>query len=56
MSRRRSQWGAMLAGGVVIVAGFGIAVVEALKLPRGSVWIVVAAALLIVLLIRRATR
>jgi hypothetical protein len=46
----------MLAGGVVIVAGFGIAVVEALKLPRGSVWIVVAAALLIVLLIRRATR
>jgi uncharacterized membrane protein len=56
MSRRRSQWGALLAGGVVIVAGFGIAVVEALKLPRGSVWIVVAAALLIVLLIRRATR
>ena len=56
MSRRRSQWGAILTGGVVILAGFGIAVVEVLKLPKGSVWIVVAAALLLVLLIRRATR
>ena len=56
MSRRRSQWGAILAGGVVIVAGFGIAVVEVLKLPKGSVWIVVAAALLLVLVIRRVTR
>ena len=56
MSRRRSQWGAILAGGVVIVAGFGIAVVEALKLPKGSIWIVVAVALLLVVSIRRATR
>jgi UDP-N-acetylmuramyl pentapeptide phosphotransferase/UDP-N-acetylglucosamine-1-phosphate transferase len=56
MSRRRSHWGTVVAGGVVIVAGFGIAAVEALKLPRGSIWIVVAAALVLVLLIRRATR
>jgi hypothetical protein len=56
MSRRRSQWGTVAAGGVVIVAGFGVAVVEALKLPKGSIWIVVAAALVLVLLIRRATR
>lgn len=56
MSRRRSHRGTLLAGGVVIAAGFGIAVVEALKLPKGSIWIVVAAALLLVLAIRRTIR
>jgi uncharacterized membrane protein len=56
MSRRRSQWGAILAGGVVITAGFAVAGVEMLKLPKGSIWIVVAAALLLVVLIRRFTR
>ena len=56
MNRRRSHWGSMLAGGVVIAAGFGIAMVEALKFPKGSIWIVVAAALALVLLIRRASR
>ena len=56
MNRRRSSWGSVLAGGVVIAAGFAIATVEALKLPKGSVWIVVAAALLLVVLIRRAAR
>lgn len=55
-SRRRSHWGAIVAGAVVIAAGFGVAVVEALRLPKGSIWIVVAAALLLVLLIRRVTR
>ena len=56
MSRRRSHWGTILAGGVVIAAGFAVAVVEMLKLPKGSIWVVVAAALLLVLLIRRLTR
>jgi hypothetical protein len=56
MSRRRSHWGSIVAGAVVIAAGFGVAVVEALKLPKGSIWIVVAVALVLVLLIRRATR
>lgn len=56
MSRRRSEWGTIVAGGVVIAAGVGVAVVEALKFPRGSIWVVVAAALVLVLLIRRATR
>jgi hypothetical protein len=45
-----------VAGAVVIAAGFGVAVVEVLKFPKGSIWVVVAAALLLVLLIRRATR
>lgn len=56
MNRRRSQWGSIVAGGVVIAAGFGVAVVESLKLPRGSIWLVVLAALVVVLVIRRATR
>ena len=56
MSRRRSHWGTIVAGAVVIAAGFGVAVVEVLKLPKGSIWVVVAAALLLILLIRRATR
>jgi len=56
VSRRRSHWGSIAAGIIVIAAGFGVAVVEALKLPKGSIWLVVAAALLLVLLIRRATR
>lgn len=56
MSRRRSQWGAVLTGGVVIGAGFAVGVVEMLKLPKGSIWVVVAAALLLVLAIRRLTR
>ena len=56
MSRRRSHWGTVVAGGVVIVGAIGVAVVEALKLPTGSIWIVVAAALGLVLLIRRVTR
>lgn len=56
MSRRRSHWGSIAAGVVVITAGFGVAVVEALKLPKGSIWLVVAAALLLILLIRRVTR
>jgi hypothetical protein len=56
MKRGRSTWGSVLAGGVVIAAGLGVAMVEALKLPKGSIWIVVAAALLLVFLIRRATR
>lgn len=56
MSRRRSQWGAVLTGGVVIGAGFAVGIVEMLKLPKGSIWIVVATALVLVLLIRRLTR
>jgi UDP-N-acetylmuramyl pentapeptide phosphotransferase/UDP-N-acetylglucosamine-1-phosphate transferase len=53
---RRSHWGTILAGGVVIAAGFAIAIVEVLRLPKGSIWLVVAAALVLVVLIRRFTR
>jgi hypothetical protein len=53
---RRSHRGTILAGGVVIAAGVAVAGVEMLKLPKGSIWAVVGAALLLVLLIRRLTR
>jgi hypothetical protein len=42
----------MLAGGVVIAAGFGVALVEVYRFPKGSIWFVVGGAVLLVLLIR----
>ena len=56
MSRRLSQTGLILAGGVLIAAGFAVAVVEMLRLPKGAIWIVVAAAVALLALIRAATR
>ena len=52
MSRRRSHVASVVAGGVVIAAGFAVAIVEVLKLPRGSIWIVVASAVAVVAAIR----
>jgi UDP-N-acetylmuramyl pentapeptide phosphotransferase/UDP-N-acetylglucosamine-1-phosphate transferase len=42
MRRRRSQTGLVLAGGVVILAGVAVGLVELLHFPKGSVWVVVA--------------
>lgn len=55
MARRRSHVGLALAGAVVILAGFAIAIVEALQLPKGSIWIVVAVAVVLVIVIRSIT-
>jgi hypothetical protein len=52
MRGRRGQWGSFLAAAVVIAAGFGVALVEAYRLPKGSIWFVVGAAVLLILLIR----
>ena len=54
--RRRSSAGLVLAGGVVILAGFTIAIVEALHFPKGSIWVVVGAAVVLVGAIRVFTR
>lgn len=56
MKRQRSQGGLLLAGGVVIAAGFAIALAEAFRFPRGSVWVVVAVAVALVAGIRAVTR
>jgi UDP-N-acetylmuramyl pentapeptide phosphotransferase/UDP-N-acetylglucosamine-1-phosphate transferase len=54
--RRTSQIGLVVAGGVVIVAGFAVGVVEALGRPKGSIWLVVVAAVLVVAVVRWLTR
>ncbi|MBI2203975.1 MAG: hypothetical protein HYU41_09010 [Candidatus Rokubacteria bacterium] len=54
-ARRRSHRGLVLAAGVIVVAGFGVALVEAFKLPKGSIWVVVALAAIAVGVIRALT-
>ena len=54
--RRRSNVGLMLSGGVVIAAGFAVAIVEALHFPKASIWVVVSATILIVAAIRYFSR
>ena len=56
MRRRRSHTGLVLAGAVVILGGFAIALVEALKWPKGSIWVVVGATVVLVAAIRWVTR
>jgi hypothetical protein len=51
-ARRRSHRGLVLAAIVIVIAGFAVAIVEVLHLPKGSIWIVVAIAALLVALIR----
>jgi hypothetical protein len=56
MRRRRSHAGLVLAGIVVVLAGFAIALVEAYKLPKGTIWVVVAGTVILVAGIRWLTR
>ena len=44
MAGKRSQLGLLLAGGVVIAAGFAVALVELFHFPRGTIWGVAIAA------------
>lgn len=53
---RRARWPAIAAGGVVIAAGFAIALVEVFRFPKGSVWIVVAVAALLLFVVRAVGR
>jgi hypothetical protein len=54
--RRRARWPTIAAGGVVIAAGFAIALVEVFRFPKGSVWIVVAVAALLLFIVRAVGR
>ncbi len=56
MARRRSHMGLALAGTVVVLAGFAIAIVEAAGLPKGSIWGVVVVAVALVIAIRSLAR
>lgn len=51
--RRRSQTGLVLAGGVVILGGVAVGIIELLHFPKGSVWVVVAATIALVALIMK---
>ena len=54
-ARRRSHRGLVLAAVVIVLAGFAVAIVEAMRLPKGSIWIVIATAAVLVGLIRALT-
>lgn len=56
MARRRSHLGLVLSGIIVVAAGFAVGAVEFMRMPKGSIWIVVAAAAAIVGVIRVLTR
>jgi hypothetical protein len=56
VSVKQSRAGSILAATVVIAAGFAVAAVELLGLPKGTIWIVVAAAGVILAVVRAATR
>jgi hypothetical protein len=51
----RQRLGLLLAGAVVVAGGFGIAIVEAMLWPRGTIWIVAASTVGLVILIRALT-
>jgi hypothetical protein len=48
--------GTILAASILIAAGFAVAVVEMLRLPKGTIWIVVAVVVAALAVIRSATR
>jgi hypothetical protein len=53
---RRSQRSPVLAGVVVIAAGLAVGQVEVYQLPKGSIWVVVGATVLLVALLRALGR
>ena len=53
---RRARWPTIVAGGIVVAAGFAIALVELLGYPKGSVWVVVGAAALLLFVLRVVAR
>jgi hypothetical protein len=50
------QAGLVLAAAVIILAGFGVALVEMYRWPKASIWAVVGAAVLLVAVIRTVSR
>ena len=52
---RRAHKGLVLAGLVIIAAGFGVALVEAFRFPKGSIWVIIAVTAGLVGLIRAVT-
>ena len=55
MRRWRSQTGLVLACAVVVAASVAIGLVELFRFPKGSVWIVVAVTVALVVAIMKLT-
>ena len=53
MRQRRSQTGLVLAGAVVVAGGVAVGLIELLRFPKGSVWVVAAATIALVVLIMK---
>jgi hypothetical protein len=56
VSVKRSRVGTILAAAVLIAAGFSVAIAEMLRLPKGTIWLVAAVAVVTLGVIRAATR
>ena len=56
MRGKHSRTGTILAAAVLIGAGFAVAAVEILRLPKGTIWIVVAVAVAALTIIRATRR
>ena len=52
----RAWWPTTAAGGIVVAAGFAIALVELLRYPTGAVWVVVGVAALLLFVLRVVAR
>ena len=53
---RRSAIPSVIGGLIVIAAGIGVGVVEALRWPKGSLWFVVGGAVVSLLVLQLLTR
>jgi hypothetical protein len=56
MANERARTGMLLAGGVIVAGAVGVAVVEWLRFPKGTIWLVIGGTVVLVALIRALTR
>ncbi|HET9490910.1 MAG TPA: hypothetical protein VFR64_14305 [Methylomirabilota bacterium] len=56
MGKRRGPTAHLLAGVAIVAGAVGVGVVEALRLPRGSTWLVIAVTIVFVVVARSLHR
>jgi hypothetical protein len=56
MANERARTGMLLAGGVIVAGAVGVAVVEWLRFPKGTIWLVIGGTVVVVAIIRALTR
>ena len=55
MANERARTGMVLAGGVIIAGAVGVALVEWLRFPKGTIWLVVGGTVVLVAIVRTFT-